>query len=518
MKSRAFAIMVCGLVVGLILVLTSVGGAQKPRYGGTLTVVHGVDISHLDFHIAPGYESMWINENIHNGLVTLDKDLNVAPDVAKSWESSHEATIYTFYLHEGVKFHDGTDVDAEAVKWNFDRVLDPKTKSGLRGLYADIERVEAVDKHSVRFVLQEPNYLFPLILAGYRAGFLIISPTAFKTIGEKEYRDKPVGSGPFKFLERVPNDHVTLVRNENYFKEGLPYLDKVTFKVLTDSMTQVSAIRAAEVDLLNSVSHELVRILEKDRNIVVLTGPETTPMVGMINVSLPPFDDLRVRKAIGCYGTDRVEIVQKALLGLATPVVGMAPPGVKDYVDLRHLCPYDPEKARALLKTAGYDERNPLRFTLITNNEKQVFSNIGVLLKDQYKKLGVEVKVEVMDKVAFLTYMVGKNRCTWNQAVEDFLSLLTAHNNNYLIETTSSWNISCHSDKKVDESLRQIKLAPTEAEQREVSAALQTHVAENLYWTVLSGSPHFKALRRHVKGFDYQGEFKFHVEKVWLEK
>jgi SgrR family transcriptional regulator len=94
--------------------------------------------------------------------------------VAKSWESNNEATIYTFYLHEGVNFHDGAEVDAEAVKWNFDRVLDPKTKSGLRGQYADIERVEAVDKHTVRFFLQEPNYLFPLILAGYRAGFLPI--------------------------------------------------------------------------------------------------------------------------------------------------------------------------------------------------------------------------------------------------------------------------------------------------------------------------------------------------------
>jgi len=199
-------------------------------------------------------------------------------------------------------------------------------------------------------------------------------------------------------------------------------------------------------------------------------------------------------------------------------VVGMAAPGVKDYIDLRPLCPYNPEKARALLKEAGYDERNPLRFTLITNNEKAVFSNIALLLKDQYKKLGVEVKVEVMDKVAWMTYMVGKNRCTWNQTVEDFLSLLTVHNNNYLVETTSSWNISCQGDKKVDEYFRGVKLAPTEAEQRRISAELQTYVAENMYWTVLSGSPHFKALRKHIKGFDYQAEFKFHAEKVWLDK
>jgi peptide/nickel transport system substrate-binding protein len=518
MKGRHCLALCLFTVVGLCLWGAGSALSATPKRGGTLTVVHGVDISYLDVQTAPGYETVWINMNIHNSLLTLDKDLNPVPDLAKKWEVSPDGLIYTFYLHEGVKFHDGTDMDAEAVKWNFEHMMDPKTKSAVRVFYKDVKAVEVVDQSTVRFVLQEPNYMFPLIVGGYRYGFVVSSPTAFKTIPEQEYRMKPVGTGPFKFLEHVPNDRLVLVRNENYFKKDLPYLDKVIFKVLTDPMTQVSALKAGEVDMLNSVSPELVRVLERDRSVAVLSGVQTTPMVAMLQVSKPPFDDLRTRKAIGCYGTDRREIAEKALLGLAVPLVSMAPVDTKGHVNLDAMCPYDTEKARALLKEAGYDERNPLRFTIITDNEKAVFSNIAVLLKEQYKKLGVETKVEVQDKVTWMTYMVGKNRCQWDLSVEDLASILTVHHNSYISETTAPFNQSCHTDTKVDELYRQIKLAPTEAERQKIGEALQRYMVENMYWVSVSTSPHFKALRKHVKDFVYQGELKFSLEQVWLDK
>ena len=315
MKGRHGIALCLLIVVGLCLWgARSVIGAT-PKRGGTLTVVQGVDISHLDVQSAPGYESVWINMNIHNSLLNLDKDLSIIPDLAKKWEASPDGLTYTFFLHEGVKFHDGTDMDAESVKWNFEHLLDPKTKAATRVFYTDVTRVEVVDRHTLRVVLKEPNYMFPLIVAGYRFGFPVSSPTAFRTLPENEYRMKPVGTVPFKFLEHVPNDRIVLVRNEHYFKPGLPYLDKVVFKILSDPMTQVSALKAGEVDMLNSVSPELVRVLERDRGVSVLGGLQTTPMVAMLQQTRPPFDDLRVRKAVGCYGTDRREIAEKALLG-----------------------------------------------------------------------------------------------------------------------------------------------------------------------------------------------------------
>lgn len=506
------------IAIGIWLGVVGLALSATPKRGGMLTVVHGVDISHFDVQSAPGYEVIWINMNIHNSLLTLDKDLNPAPELAKKWEASPDGLIYTFYLEEGVKFHDGTDFDAEAVQWNFEHLMDPKTRSAVRGFYTDVERVEPVDRYTVRFVLKEPNYLFPLVVAGYRYGFVISSPTAFKTMSEQEYRMKPVGTGPFKFQEWVPNDHITLVRNEQYWKKGLPYLDRVVFKVLNDPMTQVTAIRAGEVDMLNSLSPDLVRVLERDRNVTVLSGLQTTPMVATLQVTRPPFNDLRVRKAIGCYGTDRYEIAEKAQLGLAKPLVSMTGVDVKGYVDLSNLCPYDPEKARALLKEAGYDERNPLRYTILTNNEKQVFANVAALLKEQYKKLGVETKIEIQDKVTWMTYMVGKNRCQWDQTVEDLASILTVHHNSYISEAGAAFNLSCHDDKKVNELYRQIKLAPTEAERQQRSEELLRYMLDNMYWVSVSTSPHFKALRKHVKDFVYQGELRFALEKVWLDK
>ncbi|MBI3325730.1 MAG: ABC transporter substrate-binding protein [Nitrospinae bacterium] len=518
MKGRSILTLCLVMVIGAALFLAGNALGATPKRGGTLTVVHGVDISYLDVHTAPGYETVWINMNTHNSLLTLDKDLKPAPDLAKKWEVSPDGLVYTFYLHEGVKFHDGTDMDAEAVKWNIEHVLNPENRVFIRPFYTEVDRVEVVDRHTVRVILKEPNYMFPLVVSGYRMGFVVSSPTAFKTLSEQEYRMKPVGTGPFKFLEHVPNDRLVLVRNENYFKKGLPYLDKVVFKVLGEPMTQVSALRAGEVDLLNSVSPELVRVLERDRNITVLSGLQTTPMVAFLQVSRPPFDDLRVRKAIGCYGIDRREIAEKALLGLAVPLVAMAPVDTKGYVDLTAMCPYDTEKARALLKEAGYDERNPLRYTILTNNEKAVFHNIATLLKEQYKKLGVETKVEIQDKVTWMTYMVGKHRCQWEQTVEDLASILTVHHNSYISVTTARANLACHTDTKVDALYREIQLAPTEAERQKIGEVLQRHIVENMLWVNVTTSPHFKAHRKHVKDFVYQGEFKFLLEKVWLDK
>jgi ABC-type transport system substrate-binding protein len=166
--------------------------------------------------------------------------------------------------------------------------------------------------------------MFPLIMAGYRFGFPVSSPTAFKTLSEQEYRMKPVGTGPFKFLEHVPNDRIVLVRNEHYFKSGLPYLDKVVFKILSDPMTQVSALKAGEVDMLNSVSPELVRVLERDRAVSVLSGLQTTPMVAMVQQTRPP---------LTTFGSGRRSVAMAPIAGrlrrrpcsLAVPLVAMAP-------------------------------------------------------------------------------------------------------------------------------------------------------------------------------------------------
>src|SRR5215813_15253303 len=174
MKCSSILVLCLAMVIGGLALAGEALGAG-PKRGGTLTVVHGVDISNFDVQAAPGYESVWINMNIHNSLLTLDKDLQPVPDLAQRWEVSPDGLTYTFYLREGVQFHDGTELDAQAVKWNFEYMMDPQTRAGTRVFYKDVKAVEVVDRHTVRFVLQEPNYLFLLVVAGYRLGFPMTS-------------------------------------------------------------------------------------------------------------------------------------------------------------------------------------------------------------------------------------------------------------------------------------------------------------------------------------------------------
>src|ERR687887_2704397 len=160
MKRSSILALCLVMVVGGGLALAEEALGASPKRGGTLTVVHGVDISNFDVQAPPGYEVVWINMNIHNSLLTLDKDLNPVPDLAQRWEASPDGLAYTFYLQEGVKFHDGTDMDAKAVKWNFDHMMDPQTRAFTRVFYKDVQAVEVLDPTPCASCCKSPTTCF----------------------------------------------------------------------------------------------------------------------------------------------------------------------------------------------------------------------------------------------------------------------------------------------------------------------------------------------------------------------
>src|SRR5207247_6061513 len=163
----------------------------------------------------------------------------------------------------------------------------------------------------------------------------------------------------------------------------------------------------------------------------------------------PVFSDIRVRKAVGCYGIDRKEIVKIAFKGQATPWVGIIPPGTMDTVDVTHLCPYDQAKAKALLAEAGYGPQKPLTFELMTNTEKTVFNVIATVIKEQMTRIGVTANIKLVDKVTWMT--AANQDGKWDMYVEDLLSLLTLDSNAFLSTTSASWNHTRHTDTKVDD-------------------------------------------------------------------
>jgi peptide/nickel transport system substrate-binding protein len=234
------------------------------------------------------------------------------------------------------------------------------------------------------------------------------SPKAFETYGQ-EWLCHRVGTRPFIFKEWVPGKHVILEKNPHYFKQGLPYLDTLEYRVMKDPLTASTALRAGEIDFFSRVPIQQVPILEKSTGVRVVTGPEMAPTIAFLNLRTKPFDDVRARRAVGGYGLDRVEIARVAFQGRAKPLVSVLSPGVLDAIDLNEMYPYRPDEAKRLLNELGFDAKNPLRFTILISDQDMTMSDVATLLKNQMAKIGVDAKINLVDEVARVDRLLVKH-------------------------------------------------------------------------------------------------------------
>jgi len=534
MTRRSFPTALIALTASLLLV-SSAALAQTPKRGGTLRVSYGNEIAHLDFHTAPGYEMMWVAMNVGCGLVNITPDGKFVGDVAESWQASPDHLTYTFKLRPNALFHDGTRVDAAAVKFSIDRLMDPATKSGMRSFYEPVHSVEVLGPLTVQVRLKQPYAFFLHMLAAYRTGLVLYSPTATQKFSlEERKQGKPgavVGCGPFRLVEWVKGGHLVMERFDKYFVPGLPYLDRVVIRTIKDPVTEMAAFKAGEIDFIASFSPEHVDTpTAQSPAAVVMTGKETTPMLAAMKVTVPKdgkpmskeraphpiFGDLRVRKAVGCYGIDRAEIVKIAFKGKATPWVGMNPPGTLDTVDVNAMCPYDPARAKAMLAEAGYGPARPLTFEVMADTEKSVFNVIATVIKEQMARLGVTANIRLVDKVSWMNSTLQDG--PWDMYVEDLLSLITLDSNAYLSNSTSTWSHPRHNDKRVDELYARYAREMDPEKRKAIARELQEFMVENMYWNNISGSPFYMVAQPWMKGYTYNAEFEVHYDRVWLDR
>src|SRR2546426_6767274 len=420
-----------------------------------------------------------------------------------------------FHLEEGVKFHDGTDFDAAAAKWNIDRILDPEVKSWVRTYYEDITQVEAVDKYTLRIRLKEPSGALPIALGGYFQGIPMASPKAFETYG-KDWLYHPVGTGPYIFKEWIPGKHVILEKNPNYFKKGLPYLDTIEFRIMKDPLTASTAPRAGEIDFITRVPIQQVPLLEKSSGVKVVTGPEMAPTIALLNMRVKPFDDVRARRAVGGYGLDRVEIARVAFQGRAKPLVSVVPPGVPDAIDLNEMYPYRPDEAKRLLKELGFDEKNPLRFTILVPNQDATMSDVAALIENQMAKIGVEAKINVMDTTAAVDRVLVKH--DFDMHISSFAALRDINQRSVSFFKGRQSDYVGIDDPKLEEMVHQWRRTLDEAERKKISADIQRLIADQLYWVNATSYPFFQAYRDNVKNFSFYDTALLLLGMTWLEK
>ena len=532
-SSRLLLAMTASLIVAVVFSDVTAAGAQKR--GGTLRVAYGNEIAGLDFHTTPGYEMVWVATNIGCGLIGITPDGKFIPEAAESWQISPDGLLYTFKLRKNVLFHDGTKVDAAAVKFTVERLMDPATRSSMRSFLEAVHSVEVIDPHTVQIRLKQPYAFMLHMLAAYRMGLVLASPTATQKYSPDDRRSgKPeavVGCGPFRLVEWVKGSHLVMDRFDKHFEPGLPYLDRVMIRTIKDPITQMAAFKSGEIDFIADFSADHVDTLRaQNPRAQIMTGKETTPMVAMMKVTVPAdgkpmskdrgphaiFNDVRIRKAIGCYGIDRKEIVKIAYKGQATPWVGIIPPGTLDSVDVTHVCPYDPTRAKALLAEAGYGAHKPLTFELMTNSEKSVFNVIATVIKEQMARIGVTTNLRVVDKVSWMNTATQDG--PFDMYVEDLASLMTLDQNTFLSASTASWNSARHTDPKVDEYFARYAREMDPAKRKAIAKEFQEFSADKLYWNTISGSPFYQVAQPWMKDYVYQAEFKVLYKKVWLDK
>jgi ABC-type transport system substrate-binding protein len=506
------------VLIGLLVMLSLVGyaAAQQPKSGGTLRVAWEADVTGLDPHLSPGIQAYFVVGNLFNSLLTIDADLNYVPELAESWDVLEDGKVYVFHLRQGVKFHDGTDFDAEVVRWNFQRIVDPEEKAIDIGFYSIVEAVDVLDAHTVRFTLKHPSATLLPVMAANRAGFLQMSPASYKQWGKENVRLHPVGTGPFTLARWDQNQIIVLEKNPHYFKPGLPYLDRIELRIMKEGVTRVTALRAGEVDFANAVPREHVERLTRDTTLQLLKGRETQRISTQFNQRQPAFKDVRVRRALLGYGIDRQAIAKTALLGLAQPLWSFVPSGSNGHIDFGELYPYDPDKARALLKEAGYDDKNPLRYAMMTHGGEASLPTIATILKTQYAKLGVEVTVEVIDRPLFLRRM-NQDR-DWDQLVNLTAAAFDPYSPTRAIDSRAGSNIINHADKQLDALIDRMKESATEEAFLQAGYDFQRYIAENMMTTGVASFPFLQAARNDVKGYVHLHGYKIRFETTWLDK
>ena len=285
---------------------------------------------------------------------------------------------------------------------------------------------------------------------------------------------------------------------------------------MKEGVTRVAALRTGEVDFANWIPSEHIERLTRDPQLQVMRGRDAQRTQCYFNLRKPAFQDVRVRHALLGYGIDRHAIAKAALLGYAQPLWSFVPPGARGHFDFGDRFAYDPEKAKALLKEAGYDAQNPLRYTLMTHGAEASLPTIATIMKTQYAKLGVELTVEILDRPIFLRRLT-RDR-DWDQLLNFSGGSFDTYSSTRLIDTRAGNNSSNHQDTHVDVLIDRLRETTTEEAFLQAGYELQRYVTENMLYQSVTTLPFTQAARTYVKGYENLYGYKIRFETTWVDK
>ena len=467
----------------------------------------GGDSVSLDPAIVTDGESFKVTQNLFETLLNFGEiDTTINPGLAKEWTVSDDGLTYTFQLQEGVKFHDGTDFNAEAVIKNINR-----WKAGTEeDFYYFNSMFKAEGEDIIKDVTAEGDYTVIFTLSRTQAPFLknlamspfgIASPTAFEAAGEA-FGDNPVGTGPFKFVEWKRNYSITIEKNPDYWQAGLPKLDKVIFRSMPDNSARLNALTTGEIDLADGINPSDGAAIEGNSALQLIERPSMNiGYLGLTNTRAP-FDNKLVRQAVN-YAINKQAIVDAFFEGRAQVAANPMPPSISGYNDAIQPYPYDPEKAKALLAEAGYDGKEIELWAMpVPRPYMPDGAKVAEVIQKNLEDVGIPSKIVTFEWATYLdkakdgeadAFMLG-----WtgdNGDADNFIYTLLDKDN------IGSNNYAYYSNDEVHDLLIKAQSETDENVRNDLYKKAQEIIHDDAPWVPLAHSTPLLAAKVGVKGF-----------------
>ncbi|WP_240688108.1 ABC transporter substrate-binding protein [Pseudalkalibacillus hwajinpoensis] len=507
------------IVVGLFITACSGGNdtsTESEGEGSTLIFARGADSLSLDAINVTDGESTRVTHNIYETLFKYDEKLELQPGLATEYELAEDELTWTLKLRKGVSFHDGTDFNADAVVFNFDRWMDPNHPEhngeftyysflygGFKGDQDHkIEYVKAIDDYTVEIKLTEPTAPFISYLAIPMFG--MASPEAVQKYGEN-YDENPVGTGPFVFDSWTRNDKILLSKNEDYYVEDIPRLDQLIFRVIPDNSARFTALQTGEVDMIDGLSPDDADLVKSDGNLDLVKRPGFNIGYLAFNMEKEPFNNPKVRKALN-YAINKDSIIDAFYNGMAEKAVNPIPPSLWGYNEEIDGYSYDPEKAKELLAEAGLEGGFTTELWAMSNPRPYMPQplKIAEAIQSDLAEVGVEIDINTYE---WATYLDKTSNGEHDMALFGWTGVM-ADPDNFLFPNLSKTNATKPANNRAfykNEEFTNLLLKARTTFDEEERIQLYKEAQEIFYddapWALIGHTTPPLAKKEYVKGF-----------------
>jgi len=492
------------LFIGLVglLFLPSAAFADKD----TLVVALEADVTTLDPHKHVNTPEFNILSHIYDHLTDIDDDANIAPWLAKSWKVEPDQVTWTFFLHPGVKFHNGDDLTADDVKFSIERVLDPATKSPQAYRIRPIKEVKVIDPQTVQIITEAP---FPTLLGELRS-IEIMSRRICEEMGSK-VASNPIGSGPFKFVRWIRDDQIELeaVADHPLVK---PKVRRVIFRIIPEVSTRVTELKAGTVDIIKNVPPSEIKALEQDPNFKISRTRSLRVMYVGFRHDRKPFDDKRVRQAVA-YAIDKEAIVKYLLEGFASVAANPAAPACFGDNPNIHPYPYDPETAKKLLQQAGLSDGFETFFDS-PSGKYLADKEIAGAIANNLSKIGINATLRASEYGTFLKYVNTEPSIflfAWGAGVPDVDAVF------YRNFHSSSKNRIHYINPEADRLMDIGRSTVDPEERKKAYFKLQEIFYDELPWVPLVVLDDVLAMQKNVMGFQSRADERIRLYDTYKE-